>query len=66
MQSKTDFGLIYYENLSTKVLEEEVEFVLLKGYELMFPYKGTKANITVQPGEKKLIVLRRLQLESEF
>ena len=29
MESKTDFGIIYYENNSSKVLEEEVEFVTL-------------------------------------
>lgn len=59
MESKTDFGIIYYENNSSKVLEEEVEFVTLQGYELMFPYKGTKANIKVEPGEKQIILLWR-------
>jgi len=61
MESQTDFGIIYYENNSSKILDEKVDFVMLKGYELMFPYKGADANVIVEPGEKKLILLRRTE-----
>lgn len=35
---------------------------MLKGYELMFPYKGNEANVIVEPGEKKVILLRRTEI----
>jgi len=49
-KSNTDYGIIYYENNSTWTLDEEINFDLLKGYELMFPFKGNKANVIVEPG----------------
>ena len=64
--SGTNFGYIFYNNQSEKTLEEELQFTELEGLELMFPYEGRSAKVSVPAGERRIILLRRVGNKSSF
>jgi calpain-15 len=52
------YGYIYYQNKSKKILKEAIGFNVLDGLKLVKPYRGKQYDITVAPGEEKVVLLK--------
>jgi hypothetical protein len=58
--TKFGFGYICFDNQSEDTsIQEEVTYTEFEGLELMKPYRGASYEITVGPGEKKIIILNQ-------
>ena len=57
------FSYIYIENKEKDAtLIENVNYHNFEGYELLPPYSGTSFYVEVKPGERKIILIKRLEL----
>ena len=55
------YGFVYYRNDSSDAtLVETVNFPVFKDMKLMPPYQGQQAQVTVPPGEERILVIKKL------
>lgn len=67
VDSKCEYGFVFYHNASSDaVLEEKINFTELENLELLAPYSGSSAKIKISAGKSKIIIMKRLDRYCKF